>query len=127
MKKMIRRDRPTVLVVSPPCTAFSIANQGEVDKPTLSAAVGMIRLSMEICGLQHTYGRQLVFEHPQSSPAWSLKEVVQMTYRDGVANTTFHRCMYGLETRDHQGSAPAYKPTSVLTNHTALAEVLQDR
>ena len=50
-----------------------------------------------------------------------------MTYREGIAKTTFHQCMYGLEARDHQGSAPAYKPTPVLTNHTALAEVLQER
>ena len=50
-----------------------------------------------------------------------------MTYRDGVGKTTFHQCMYGLETRSGQGSAPAFKPTSVLTNHPALIEVLQDR
>ena len=41
--------------------------------------------------------------------------------------TTFHQCMYGLEARDQYGVAPAYKPTSVLTNHSALVEVLQER
>ena len=35
--------------------------------------------------------------------------------------------MYGLEVRDQQGVAPACKPTSVLTNHSALVEVLQER
>ena len=35
--------------------------------------------------------------------------------------------MYGLEARDRIRSAPAYKPTSVLTNHDALSEVLQKR
>ncbi len=52
---------------------------------------------------------------------------MKMAYLEGVAKTTFHQCMYGLEARDHQGSAPAYKPTSVLTNHRALVEVLQER
>jgi len=52
---------------------------------------------------------------------------VKLTYCDGVAKTTFHQCMYGLEARDHEGVAPAYKPTSVLTNHPALVEVLQER
>ena len=124
---MIRRYRPTVLIVSPPCTAFSIANQGEVDPATLAGAVEMIRFSGEICDLQRKAGRHLVFEQPQSSRAWQLNEVVQLMYRDGVNKTTFHQCMYGLRASDHLGSAPAYKPTSVLTSHPALAEVLQER
>ncbi len=127
VKRRIRRDGPTVVVVSPPCTAFSIANQGEVDKQTLSAAVEMIRFSLEICELQHRAGRFFIFEQPQSSRAWRLTEVVNMTYRDGVTKTTFHQCMYGLVSSDHHGEAPAYKPTSVLTNHPSLAEVLQEK
>jgi len=127
VKRMVRRDCPTVLIVSPPCTAFSIANQGEVDKKTLESAVEMIRFSIELCELQHKSGRHFIFEQPQSSRAWSLNEVVKMTYREGVGKTTFHQCMYGLETRSGQGAAPAFKPTSVLTNHPALMEVLQER
>ena len=52
---------------------------------------------------------------------------MKTAYLEGVAKTTFHQCMYGLEARDNQGSAPAYNPTSVLTNHPALVEVLQER
>jgi hypothetical protein len=106
VKRMVRRDCPTVLIVSPPCTAFSIANQGEVDKKTLESAVEMIRFSIELCELQHKSGRHFIFEQPQSSRAWSLNEVVKMTYCEGVGKTTFHQCMYGLETRSGQGTAP---------------------
>ena len=42
VKRLIRRDCPTVVVESSPCTAFSIANQGEVDEQTLKAAFEMI-------------------------------------------------------------------------------------
>ena len=45
----------------------------------------------------------------------------------GVEKATFHQCMSGLEARGQHGVALAYKPTSVLTNHSALAEVLQKR
>ena len=127
VKKIIKRDCPTVLVVSPPCTAFSIANQGEIEPQVLAGAVEMIRFSMEICELQHKAGRQFIFEQPQSSRAWNLDEVINMTYREGIIRTTFHQCMYGLEARDQIGSAPAYKPTSILTHHSALAEGLQKR
>ena len=53
--------------------------------------------------------------------------MVKMAYKDEVVKTTFHQCMYGLEARDQMGTAPAYKPTSVLTNHPALAGVLQEK
>ena len=127
VKNMIRRDCPTVLVVSPPCTAFSIANQGEIDPQTLAGAIEMVRFSMDICEMQHRAGRQFIFEQPQSSRAWNLDEVVKMGYHEGVVRTTFHQCMYGLRAQDQLGLAPAYKPTSVLTNHTALECVLQDK
>ena len=57
VKRRIRRDCPTVLIVSPPCTAFSIANQGEIDKSILEGAIEMIRFSTDICELQHKSGR----------------------------------------------------------------------
>ena len=87
----------------------------------------MIRFAIEICELQHKSGRHFIFEQPQSSRAWSLNEVVKLPFHDGVMKTTFHQCMYGLEARDPHGVAPAYKPTSVLTNHLALLEVLGKR
>ena len=111
---MIRRDCPTVLVVSPPCTVFSIANQGEVDPQTLAGAVEMIRFSMEICEIQHRAGRHFIFEQPQSSRAWSLDEVLRMSYQERVERTTFHQCMYGLVASDQSGSAPAYNPRPCL-------------
>ena len=83
MKKMMRRHCPTVLVVSPPCIVFSIANQGEVNPQTLAGAVEMIRFSMEICELQHRAGRHFIFEQPQSSRAWNLDDVLRMSYQDG--------------------------------------------
>ena len=87
----------------------------------------MIRFSMEVCDLQRRAGRYFIFEQPQASRAWHIDEVVQMTYRDNVINTSFHQCMYSLESSEYLGTAPAYKPTSVLSNHPALAEVLQER
>ena len=47
-----------------------------------------------------------------------------MATQMGVQSTNFHQCMYGLEACDDElGLAPAYKPTTVLTNHEALPEV----
>ena len=52
VRKMIRRDRPLVLTASPPCTLFSIANQGPIDPRELAGAVEMIKCAMEMCDIQ---------------------------------------------------------------------------
>ena len=44
-----------------------------------------------------------------------------------MSSRPVHQCLYGLGASDHLGIAPAYKPTSVLSNTPALAEVLQER
>lgn len=82
---------------------------------------------MELCRLQHQAGRHYVFEQPQSSRAWNLESVIELTTREGVLKTIFHQCMYGLVSWGELGLAPAYKPTSMLTNHSALAEFLQTK
>ena len=47
-KNMIKRDCPLVLITPPPCTAFSIANQGEVEPAALAPAIEMVRFSMDM-------------------------------------------------------------------------------
>jgi hypothetical protein len=44
VRKMIRRDKPLVLTVSPPCTLFSIANQGPVSPVDLAGAKELMRV-----------------------------------------------------------------------------------
>ncbi len=78
VKKTLKRDRLTVLVVSPPCTAFSISHQGDIAPHVLAGAVEIIRFSMELCNLQHKAGRHFISEQPQSSRAWYLDDVVKM-------------------------------------------------
>jgi site-specific DNA-cytosine methylase len=46
VRRLIKRDRPLVLTVSPPCTLFSIANQGPIDPRELAGAVEMIKFAM---------------------------------------------------------------------------------
>ena len=121
---MVRRDKPLVLVVSPPCTVFSIANQGDVPPLIKAQAIDIIRFSMELCELQRRAGRHFIFEQPLTSRAWDLASMKSMVSSKGAISTKFNQCMYGLESCDSLGRAPAYKPTRILTNHGALAEGL---
>ena len=124
VRRMVRRDKPLVLTVSPPCTLFSIANQGPIDSKELAGAIEMMKFAVEMCDVQRREGRYFTFEQPQGSRARDLGAVKEMTTRQDVWITTMHQCMYGLKTRDAQGQALAYKPTTIVTNHEALAEAL---
>ena len=121
---MIRKDRPLVLTVSPPCTFFSIANQGPIDPRELAGAVEMMNFAIEMCDVQRREGRYFVFEQPLASWAWDLEVVQKMVMKQDVEISTMHQCMYGLKARDTMGEAPAYKPTRMMSNHEALAGAL---
>ena len=47
VRRMTRRDRPLVLTMSPPCTLFSIANQGPIDSKELAGAIEMMVFAAE--------------------------------------------------------------------------------
>ena len=52
VRKMIKRDQPLVLTVSPPCTLFSIANQGPIAPKELEEAKELMRFAVAMCDLQ---------------------------------------------------------------------------
>ena len=108
VRKMLRKDRPLVLTVSPPCTLFSIANQGPIDSKELAGAIEMMKFAVEMCDIQRREGRYFIFEQPQGSRAWDLAAVKTMTTKQDAWIATMHQCMYGLKTTDGQGEASAY-------------------
>ena len=64
VRRMIRRDKPLVLTVSPPCTLFPIASQGPMDSKELARAMGMMMFA-DMCDIQRREGRYFIFEQPQ--------------------------------------------------------------
>ena len=81
VRRMVRRDRPLVLTASPPCTLFSIANQGPFDPKELAGAMEMIKFVFEMCDIQRREGRYFILEQPQGSRAWDLDVVKEMVMR----------------------------------------------
>ena len=52
VRRMVGRDGPLVLTVSPPCTLFSIANQSPLDPRDLEQARELMSFAVEMCYLQ---------------------------------------------------------------------------
>ena len=122
----LRKDRPQVLVVSPPCTQFSaLQNLSGGPKPKeYQEALELLRFAVRMCHEQRRGGRTFVFEHPASATSWSVPEVLELAMHQDVQASVFHMCQYGMVARDSLGEAPVHKRTRVLTNSSTMAELL---
>ena len=80
-RRMVYRDRPQLLVLSPPCTLFCqlqhLSPNGlpEVRCPEeWKRARAMVEFAVELCHIQKRAGRAFVFEHPRTSSSWEVVE-----------------------------------------------------
>ena len=72
----MKRDKPLVLTVSPPCTVFPIANQRPIGPRNIAEAKELMRLAVEMCDLQLRADLKFVLEQPVTSRAWALEPVM---------------------------------------------------
>ena len=84
-RALVLRDRPGLLILSPPCTRFShlqnLHPQGlpaERNPAAWAEAIAFVDFAMELAEVQRVAGRSFVFEHPQSATSWKLSKVVEM-------------------------------------------------
>jgi len=124
LKQKIRQDRPRVLVLSPPCTMFSILQNLNLamDPVEYAKAVKLFETAIELCELQASLGGVYVLEHPLTSRAWKLPKAVALLGRDSTCVVNTHMCAHGMVATDAHGMGLVYKPTKVVTNGRAIAE-----
>ena len=65
VKQRLRRDRPHLIIVSPPCTVFSSLQNlnGGVTREAWGAGVRLFEVAVKICLLQASLGGLFVLEH----------------------------------------------------------------
>ena len=75
--RMYYRNRPKLLICTPPCTCFSqIQNiNGEIDPDRMAQAIRYIDLCIEFCRAQEKSGNYFVFEHPAYARSWRLTQL----------------------------------------------------
>ena len=94
-KRLLQKDKPALLIASPPRTAFSILQnfnnplKGEV----IRNAIKMVDFAAEMCLLQYKSGRKFVFEHPVVSRAWSLPSLRKLAALSDMYAVDFDQCM----------------------------------
>lgn len=117
----IRRSKPRVVILSPPCGSFSkLQNMNPWSakrERDLWRGVVMLKFAMEVAKEQMAENRYFVFEHPDSATSWRRKEVEAIGRAVGVRQVVADQCMYGQTVRDRQGhKTPAKKRTRFMTN-----------
>ena len=83
-RHLIKRDRPMVLVLSPPELP---------EKRALGCK--LFEVAVELCLLQTTLGGKFVLEHSCSSPAWARSSICKLLPVDGLVRTDFDMCAHG--------------------------------
>ena len=94
VRRLVRETEPYCIIGSPPCTPFSQLQElsrakrdPKVMKKELEDAKGHIRLCMELYRMQLKARRHFVHEHPETSRAWQMPEVVDMMMQlDGATH-----------------------------------------
>ena len=123
----IKRRRPRVLMMSPPCTWFSglmNLNWSKIKPVVREQAFRDATLHLEFCmllaDLQETQGGGWAFEHPDSAKSWRNKKVEDARQR-GALMARFDQCMFGLVSKVDK--TPMRKRTRFMTNMHELHAV----
>ena len=129
MREMIHRDRPQLLILSPPCTLFSNLQNlsGGPNLAEYMEAVRLWKVALRLIDFQVKQGGLFLLEHPQSSAAWRLDCSQQLAHIPGVIQAITHMCQFGMKSRDEWGEGLVMKPTRFVTNAPAIAEKLARR
>lgn len=116
----IKRRRPRVLMMSPPCTWFSglmNLNWGKIKPVVREQAFRDATLHLEFCmllaDLQEAQGCGWAFEHPDSARSWHNQKV-EATLQRGALLARFDQCMFGLVSKVDK--TPMRKRTRFMTN-----------
>ena len=132
--RKVREDKPTCIVVSPMCSAFSALqslNFSKMDPTKVREVIdkGMrhLNFAMKLCEVQWSQGGYFVFEHPWGARSWDTPSVRKVMGLAGVKVVRTDMCQYKMQSEDHEGPGAVLKPTGILTNCPGIAMAMQRR
>ena len=132
MWKTLREEKPDVIIVCPPCTAFSrmqALNKGRRDEKralqVLHTGREHLRLAAAVIRWQLKQGRSIVFERPSTATSWKEDELQELLARQvDLYQIDSHMCAFGMNVT---GNGLNLKPTRWLTDMEEVAQRLNRR
>ena len=135
--RQISKEKPTLLIGSPPCTFFSILQNLNLEirndawkekfHVNLEAAKEHVRFCIRLYRLQRNAGRYFLHEHPRTATSWKMEEVQELLHMPDILRAESDQCRFGLTTVVKGEELLAKKPTSFLTNSWAIERELSKK
>ena len=130
-ERLFDEQKPTLLVGTPMCTAFStwqFINNTKRDPGVVAKelAAGRIHLAW-MCKMylkQLAAGRLFLHEHPANATSWTEQCVLEVLQKSGVARVTADQCQLGQQTEEGE---PIRKPTGFMSNCPEILRMLHRR
>ena len=111
------------------CTAFSQIQALNVERRDpiivrreLESAKDHVRWTMKLCSLQVRENRYFLFEHPKTASSWTMAEVEKVSRMEGLVIARTDMCVFGMMSKDEDGTGLVKKKTSTMTNSPEVAK-----
>ena len=105
----LERDRPWLIVGSPPCSAFSTLTSLSQDTDALRASVARGLEHLKFCEvlyrIQMENGMYFLHEHPAGAKSWQSEELRRFLEDPRVIKVNGNMCAFGMYQEDEKGRA----------------------
>ena len=133
LDRLLSRDKPELVVASPPCDPFSMLNHGlnypKWDPSRVEANLQRgrrhLRVSVKVCVFQYNGKKYFLFEHPYAASSWDEEVMQELLDLPGVIFVRTDMCRWNL--RVASSGKLSQKPTGILTNSPLIAVELDKR
>ena len=126
MWKALIEEDPWLIVLSPPCTAFSKLQLWNFPRMKRKKVIQMLQLGVahlelvcEIIKWQINRGGYVVFEHPRGASSWEQECIQEVLRMEGMMLVECDMCEFGLNVT---GEGLNKKPTTLATNSPCIAK-----
>ena len=135
-RRMVREQKPYVLIGSPECRAFSTwqalnaAKSMDPDKLKREKTKATLHLNFMISLYeeQTEAGKYFLHEHPRFATSWQLRNMEILMQVPGVELVQGDQCQYGAQVQTGiRKGAPIMKPTGFLSNSPEILRALSLR
>ena len=131
----VKEKKPTWIIGSPPCTAFSRLQELNFPKMDpvkvemiLKEAKKHLHFVISLYQLQLADNRHFLHEHPVGATSWRDKYMMRLLSHPKVGTSVADQCMYGLKTMDPAGNmVEAKKPTKWASSSSYMLKRLSQR
>ena len=128
VKNYIKEVRPGLVILSPPCTLFSVMQNMNLVKrdfiKRLREAKVLLRFAVKVIEEVINYGGVYLLEQPLTSKAWMETVLQQIMNREDCILAQCDQCQYGLQ--DYHGGKMK-KSTGWITNSPQIANRLDKK